>query len=238
MRTSHKNQQLTWFLIIFILITLGFFVPVSNLNWIGLFIKGVIFVGVIYYFYTFIFSGYGLRSSVTQYKGVVDTELNSVTNGDKGDSTQENFSGFGKAFRSFASDYVTMIKNASGIDCVAIYLQKGKEGVEFQVGIAGEDLITSRLMITNDSLIYEVINRASSVLESNLPIGITMGGMPQVEIRSFLGVPMIYQDEVVGVLALGSCTMNDFRDDDVALMQQREKLITQVMVNYHRGLRW
>ena len=238
MRTSNKNQQLTWFLIIFILITLGFFVPVSNLNWIGLFIKGVIFVGVIYYFYTFIFSGYGLRSSITQYKGVVDTELNSDTIGDKGDSTNGNFSGFGKAFRSFASDYVTMIKNASGIDCVAIYLQKGKEGVEFQVGIAGEDLITSRLMITNDSLVYEVINRASSVLESNLPIGITMGGMPQVEIRSFLGVPMMYQDEVVGVLALGSCTMNDFRDDDVALMQQREKLITQVMVNYHRGLRW
>ncbi len=237
MRISDKNQQLTQFLIIFILISLGFFVPVSNLNWIGLFIKGIIFVGLIYYFYSLIFSGYGTRDFVSQKGREVDTELN-IHNIEDQISSDESFTGFGKAFRSFASDYVTMIKNASGIDCVALYLQKGKEGLEFQVGIAGDQLINSRLMITHDNLVYEVLSRSTSILESNLPIGITMGGMPQIEIRSFLGVPMMYQEEMVGVLAMGSCTMNDFREDDIALMKQREKLITQVMVNYHRGLRW
>jgi len=236
-RISNKNQQLAQFLIIFILISLGFFVPVSNLNWIGLFIKGIIFVGLIYYFYSLIFSGYGNRDFISQKSGEIDTEL-SINNIDDRISLEEDFTGFGKAFRSFSSDYVRLIKNASGINCVALYLQKGKEGLEFQVGIAGDQLIDSRLMITHDNLVYDVLSRANSVLESNLPIGITMGGMPQVEIRSFLGVPMMYQEEMVGVLAMGSCTMNDFREDDIALMKQREKLLTQVMVNYHRGLRW
>lgn len=240
MKTSNKNQQLTWFLIIFILLTLGFFVPVSNLNWMGLFLKGIIFIGIIYFFYIFLFSNssFIFRNSGSHYTQVVDKESNVDNIIDDRDSIGEKFFGFGKAFRNFASDYVKMIKNASGIDCVALYLQKGKEGVEFQVGIAADNLINSRLMITNDNLVYEVISRASSVLEANLPIGITMGGLPQVEIRSFLGVPMMYQNEIIGVLAMGSCTMNDFRDDDIALMKQREKLITQVMINYRRGLRW
>lgn len=237
MKTSLKNQQLTQFLIIFILITIGFFVPVSNLNWIGIFIKGIIFVSLLYFSYSLIFSNSRTQVSISNKKTEIETELN-VSNIEGRTTSEEDFTGFGKAFRSFASDYVKLIKNASGIDCVALYLQKAKEGLEFQVGLAADTLVDSRLMITNDSLVNEVLNRASSVLESNLPIGITMGGLPQIEIRSFLGVPMVHQDEIVGVLAMGSCTMNDFRDDDVILMQQREKLITQVMVNYHRGLKW
>ncbi|MFO7892005.1 MAG: GAF domain-containing protein [bacterium] len=237
MRTTNKNRQLTQFLIIFILITIGFFVPVSNLNWIGFFIKGIIFVSLLYYSYLLIFSSFRTQDSVSNKKSEIDTELN-VSNIEDSALSEEDFTGFGKAFRNFATDYVRLIKNASGIDCVALYLQKGNEGLEFQVGVAADTLIDTRLMITNNSLVYEVLNRASSVLETNLPIGITMGGLHQIEIRSFLGVPMIHQDEIVGVLAMGSCTMNDFRDDDIVLMKQREKLITQVMVNYHRGLRW
>lgn len=238
MRISSANQQLTLFLLSFLAVAIGFFVPVSTISWISIFIKIIIFLGLIYILYYLIFLTGKFVNENKIYENKNEYNSNSDNELIVSSIDIESNTGFGDAFHWYANEFVKLIKNASGVDCCALYLQKGKDGLEFLVGISNNDPVTNRLMISDDNLVYEVVQQKSPILESNLPIGTIMSGLPQIEIRSFIGVPMIYSNEIVGVLAVGSFTPDDFRDDDIKLMCQRGQIISQVMVNYHKGLRW
>ena len=58
------------------------------------------------------------------------------------------------------------------------------------------------------------------------------------EVRSFLGVPLIFQNVVLGVLAVGSNATENFGEEDLNFMQRCAGLVTRVMILSYKGLQW
>ena len=146
--------------------------------------------------------------------------------------------GFGDIFRSYSQDFLTVVRTAMVASNVGLYLQKGQQELEFTVGESEFGQVAEPVLVNEGSLIDNVVKQKTSLLEGNLPIGTSLDGMEEVEIRSFLGVPLILANQVVGVLAVGSEATENFGDEDKDFLIKCGKLLTQVMTVCHKGLRW
>jgi len=221
--------------ILLVVIGVGFFVPFSKTAWIGLLIKAGLFIGVISFAYYFYFD----PSHVVAW----NRDSSDIQGENSPDTTEEIFqegswSGFGEAFQWYYQEFIMVIRDALAASCVGLYLKKGQNNIEFQAGEYEQGQLNRRMLISENSLVDMVAKQKVSILEGNLPIGTELDGFGGLEIRSFLGVPLVWEEKIVGVLALGSDATESFSKEDEAFLCRCGNLLTQVMAVYHRGLRW
>jgi len=214
----------------------GFFLPVGSGNWLGLFIKVILFILIFLILYPFFFEAESLKIRIKK-SGPVEEELS--VDEDTGETAREReWKGFGETFRRYTEDFLTVIRSAVVASNVGLYLQKGKEGLEFHAGESEAGRWDRHVLIDDGSIIDHVAKDKVPVLEGNLPIGTVLDGLPGLEIRSILGVPLMWEGELVGVLALGGEATESFGAEDQEFLVKCGGLITKVMAACHRGIRW
>jgi len=229
-----KRQSFWVFLLFAVIVAVGFFSPVSGGAWWGYVGKGGLFLIVLFvFFYTFVSSAEDLPEKVNEKEDNPPAlEMLDKTPHD------ETPVGFGELFHSYYQEFLTVVRNAVVASGVGLYLQKGQQGLEFRAGESEFGRVERPVLIGEGSLVNNVAKQRISLLEGNLPVGTTLEGMEELEIRSFLGVPLILADEVVGVLAVGSEATENFGNEDRDFLDRCGRLLTQVMAVCHRGLRW
>lgn len=231
-----RKVQSVWIAaILLVVIGMGFFVPFSNTTWIGFLIKAGLFIGVISFAYYFYFDP---SRAVIIGRDSKNIDEQGSEAGSEDIFSEGQWSGFGEAFQWYYQEFLTVIKDALAASCVGLYLQKGHNSMEFQAGEYEDGRLDRRMLISENSLVDMVAKQKVSVIEGNLPIGTELDGFGGVEIRSFLGVPLVWEEKLVGVIALGSEATENFSKEDEIFLCRCGNLLTQVMAVYHRGLRW
>ena len=237
MRILIRKNLMMWIILLLFLATgVGFFLPVSGSGWSGFIGKGVLFLFVVFGFYTFLVVPSGKRFLLKE-SDIKEQESPVVETADE-DYCREEWEGFGEAFHLYYQEFLAVVRSAVVATCAGLYLQKGHDGLEFQGGENEDGHIDRRILINEDDLVGQVAKQKTPLREGNLPIGTNLAGIGGLEIRSFLGVPLIWEKEVVGVLAVGSEATNSFGQEDLEFLVQWGGLITRVMAICHRGLRW
>ncbi len=236
MKIPPRKRQSFWaFLLFAVAVSVGFFLPVSSGAWWGYVGKGGLFLVVLFvFFYTFVFTSEDLPERVNKEEEKKATGLEMSEE----NSHDETPTSFGEVFRLYYQEFLTVVRNAVVASNAGLYLQKGQEGLEFKVGESELGRIERPVLVSEGDMVDEVVKQRTSLLEGNLPIGTVLEGVEGPEIRSFLGVPLILANEVVGVLAVGSEATESFGDDDRDFLVRCGRLLTQVMAVCHRGLRW
>ncbi len=229
----NQNDQNLWIpLLVFIIVAIGFFVPISLSHWTGILIKGILFVLVFFIVYLFVLNGPSdifkapHRMDQTSSEEVVSKEL----------LDDENGVGFGKVLSHYIEEFLSIIRNMMVGNCVGLYLYQHREKLVFHVGENAYQRITEGQVVGKDSLIEQITNQRTPVLEDNLPIGSVLEGITDPEIRSFVGVPLIWKDNVVGALAVGGKTTGSFSQEDCDFLDRCGQLLTQVMAICYRGM--
>lgn len=237
MRILIRRNQLMWVILLLFLATgVGFFLPVSGSDWLGYVGKGVLFLFVVFGFYTILFVPAGKRFLLKE-SDIKEQEPSVVEVADE-EYRREEWEGFGEAFHLYYQEFLAVVRNAVVASCAGLYLQKGRVGLEFQGGENKDGHVEGQMIINEDDLVGQVAKQKTPLREGNLPIGTNLAGIAGLEIRSFLGVPLIWEKEVVGVLAVGSEATDSFGQEDLEFLVQWGGLITRVMSICHRGLRW
>jgi GAF domain-containing protein len=106
--------------------------------------------------------------------------------------------------------------------------ERGKLRIEF-FDTQGEGLKKGALVDIEGSLPGSVFSSKRPVLEQSIPQEARAANYyaRQVPVKSFLAVPVTVFGEVRGVLAVDSLAVQDFGDDDLELLKQYERLISQ-----------
>ena len=233
---STRKQALSIFLAFFVAVGVGFFVPISRDSWFGIVWKSALFVLVFAGLYSvfFIFRTEERSGSET---GLSRKSVDWLSQGEP-DTEESAWNGFGNAFQYFAQDLVSFVRGALVASCAGIYLKKGKDILEFHVGEIPEGILDRGSRIPPDDYVQRVFHQNEAVLESNLPVGTSMGGMSGVEIRSFLGVPLSSEQATAGVLAVGGEGAECFGEEDRDMLYRAGDLLIRVMDLCHRGIKW
>ncbi len=236
MRIPGKKNQTIWiFLCILVAMSIGFFIPVSSAGWIGYVIKSVLFLFIFIVLYILVIAED--RNTFTTEKKEPDTVAPEVTISDDAIMDGEVEEGFGEAFRYFYQEFVGVVQNSVAASWAGLYLRKG-DNLEFLTGENRDKTIQARMPVPNENIVSHVAEGNKSILEGNLPIGMTLAGIPNSEMRSFCGVPLEVSGQSVGVLAVGSEATENFSTEDQEFLLRCGKLITQVMSICRKGLHW
>jgi transcriptional regulator with GAF, ATPase, and Fis domain len=224
------------FLLLLIFIAVGFFLPVSRSGLWGFLFKGLLFLFVLFLFY-------GIWSNTGKETAARDDEAVSDRSADK-EQTDHDFEmgaqwkGFGEAFHWYSQEFLSMVRSALAATNAGLYLQREEDVLEFQVGESPHGKTDRKLVLKKGGLIHHVIKSGSRFINNELPGGTTLAGLGGLDIRSFMGVPLIWNEKMLGVLAVGSEAANNFSEEDATFLTHCGRLITQVMIVYHQGLRW
>jgi len=236
LKNSLKENHLWVFLLLLVTVGIGFFLPVSRSGWLGYVGKGILFIFVFLVFHAFSFvPGRIAVPRKKEDRGGEDSSSEVISEEvfQKGE-----WKDFGEAFRRYYQELLTVVRNAVAASCVGLYLKRGRDGLEFHAGEDDQGHVSRQASVVEGDLVDRVSKQKAVLLEGNLPIGTVLNGMPDSEIRSFLGVPLVWENEVVGVLAVGSEATESFGEEDRDLLVRCGRLVSQVMAVYHRGLRW
>lgn len=237
MKIPSRNDVRFWiFLLLLITTGIGFFLPVSSGNWLGFLGKGFLFLFIFFILYPFFFDVEWPSFPIRRAEKVDDEIIEETATIEMPDA--DEWRGFGIAFQQIAQEFLSIIRSAVVASSSGLYLQKGKDGLEFQVGDSDHGQWNRRFVVGEGTLIDHVAKQKIPVLEDNLPIGTGMDGIPGVEIRSFIGIPLLYEEEVIGVLAFGGETTESFGKEDEDFLVRCGGLISEIMSVCHRGLRW
>lgn len=232
-RTLNKNQLLGVFLVLSVMLAVGFFLPLGGSSWTGILIKGVLFITLFIALYSLIFDTRFERQADGPEK---EEEADSMPAKPERD---DGWSGYGVAFKQYSAALLGVIRSAVAVaSSAAFYLRKKDGSLELQAGESPSGILQERHRIRDDDLVERVVRQKGVILESNLPFGIHLAGLSGHEIRSFLGVPLMVRDEVAGVLAVGSDATGSFGEADENFLQRCSQLLVQVMTLCHRGLQW
>jgi len=234
LRHSQNHTSRPWIpLILLVVVAVGFFVPFSRSQFIGILIKGVLFIAVFVLIYGLFYrSGRAdIRSKRVEAESEVDDQI-------KDDESDQQWIGFGKAFRQYYQEFLEIVRQAFVASGAAFYLKRGSQDLEFQIGITEQDCFDQKMLVQANSLASHVMDRKHSFIEGRLALGTHLTGIQGFEIRSFLGTPLIWNKEIVGVLAIGSDTEDNFSEDDQTFLERCADLLTQMMMVYRQGLRW
>jgi len=118
---------------------------------------------------------------------------------------------------------VTEVKQAMKVDVSSVYLTdfESREHVLMLTdGLTVSDMSTVRLK-EGEGLVGLVAQRAESVNIANAledPRYAPVAGTGVEDCRAFLGVPIIYQRKVLGVLVVQCCRQSAFSEEDVAFL--------------------
>lgn len=234
MRYSQSHTIKPWIpLILLVVVAVGFFVPFSRSQFIGILVKGILFFAVFVVIYGLFYQSgrTGFQSRNIETESEVERQVSE-------EESEQQWIGFGKAFRQYYQEFLEIVRQAFVASGAAFYLMKGNQGLEFQIGITEHDCFDQKKLIQANSLAGHVIDRGQSFIEGHLALGTHLTGIQGFEIRSFLGTPLMWNKEIVGVLAIGGHTEDNFSEDDQAFLERCANLLTQMMMVYRQGLRW
>lgn len=238
LRMPRRENRLLWVYLLFLtLVAVGFFLPVSRSLWWGVLLKGILFLVVLLLLYHYLLTPSGIQFSVRR-EDQRDREVSAEEMGVERVFGEEAWCGFGEAFRRFCREFATVVRTAVVGSCVGLYLRRSGGELELQAGENDRSQTDRRTVVPEGCLEDHVAKHRAPLLEGNLPIGTVLAGVAGSEIRSFLGVPLIVEDRVVGVLAVGSDATESFGETDREFLIRCGGVITQVMAGYHRGLQW
>jgi GAF domain-containing protein len=231
-----KKKQLIWiFLLVLVAMGTGFFVPISTTRWIGYGIKSVLFLLIFVILYVSVIAGDSRSGESDRKESDIDTAKVRISDDTPKEGEQEE--GFGDAFRHFYQEFVGVVRSSVVASWAGIYLRKG-DTIEFLAGESKEKTIQSRMILSDEDIITRVADGTNPVMEGNLPIGMTFTGIPHSEMRSFLGIPILMDDQSVGVLAVGSEATESFGIEDQEFLTRCGKILVQVMAICRKGLHW
>ena len=229
-----NDQTVSVFLLLLFTVALGFFLPATTSG--GLIAKIILFVLFLVLLYFIVFGSEGMKFLL---KNITARAPDATTDAIPEEVPEDSqWSGFGDAFRVYVQELLSVIRSAVVASCAGFYVQRGNEGLEFNAGENEHGRWNRRMFIDEGSLVDHVAKQKVPILEDNLPIGTSMEGLPNSEIRSFLGVPLIRDDEIVGVLTLGSDATQSFGEADQEFLIRCGGLLTHGMAVCRRGLRW
>ena len=229
-----NDQTVPVFLLLLFTVALGFFIPATSSG--GLIVKIILFILFLVLLYLLVFGSDGMKFLLKKLAvRTQETMADAMPEEAVDDSL---WSGFGDAFRLYVQELLTVIRSAVVASCAGFYMQRGNDGLEFNAGENEHGHWNRRMFIDDGSLVDHVAKQKVPVLEDNLPIGTSLDGLPNAEIRSFLGVPLIRDDEVAGVLALGSNATQSFGEADQEFLVRCGELLSHVMTVCRRGLQW
>ncbi len=229
-----KDQRLWVFILLFIMIGMGFFVPISMNHWMGVLVKGSLFAVVFLISYVFFSTLDRMQflprqshqtDSPTQEK-ILLKEL----------PEDKNWTGFGKALSTFVGEFLSIIRSMMVGSCFGFYLYQNHERLEFHMGENEYQRITQRFLLTKDSFIEQIARQKTAVIENNLPIGTTLDGIGDSEIRSLIGCSLIWGNKAIGAIIVGGKTMGSFSNDDRDFLVRCGQLITHMMAICNQGL--
>ena len=234
--TIQRNQTGLIFVVLFLTIGIGFFLPISIGNGWGILVKIVLLIFIFLLLYVLFFQNEWIRIPFKGRERADDQTASAVA---AAELTQEGtWKGFGDAFYRYVQEFLSVVRQTFVASCAGLYLQKGQEGLEFEAGEDNHGQWSRRILVSEGTLVEHVAKQKIPILEDNLPIGTSLDGIPGTEIRSFLGIPLIWENEIVGVLALGGETTESFSVEDQDFLVIWSDLLKQVMALCHRGLRW
>jgi len=234
---ENKQQRLILFISVIMALIIGFFIPVSGNNLLMQVLKVLLFIGVFGVFYFLLFS-MQVQSVKTKFQRSEEPDKRAGVGMPGGVLQNESWSGFGGAFKKSYEDILFIVRDAVVANSAAIYLKTEPETYEMLAGLTGNEIIHPLATASREGLVDLITKSKEPLLESNLPIGTELDGFPNFEIRSFVGVPLIWSDEIVGVLGLGSSTAESFGEEDLNIVERCGNVITQIMAVCHRGLQW
>ena len=229
-----RKKWMRMFPLFFIAIGVGFFVPISGSSLLGFIGKASLLIFIFFYLYMYSSKeDSGSDKNIEPWKKDTFEESMPIHGEEK-----VPWIGFGDAFRLYSQEFLNVVQNAVVASSTGLYLKKGQDALEFEGGVNKHGFVDRRFVIGENNLVTEVAKQKSSIIEENLPIGTVLEGVIGSEIRSFVGIPLILENDVVGVLAVGSENTENFSKEDENFLTLCGRLITQVMVLCHRGLRW
>ncbi len=237
MNSPQNNGRLAWEILVIIpVIAVGFLMPAPQSRIVGLLIKGVLFAIAV--------AALVLSQRPGRWTSVLARPreermrreetiqpLNSEILGKK------SWDGFSVAFKQFYVQYLDLIRSAVVASCTGFYL-KSANGLILQAGLDSEGEISPKGSIREGGLVSQVADQKKAVLSGQLSPNTVMDGFTETTVQSFLGVPMLWEDELLGVLAIGSDTPDSFGDEDAEYLTRCARLLTETMSSFHRGLRW
>lgn len=238
--SENRHSLLIIYLVFVMIIGAGFFLPLAEAGWLGFVIKAILFLLVSCVVYYVVFQSEGNRAfqlvsvkgsdSSLKQSAVESPELQAVE--------QDGWQGFNEAFREYCSDFYTVVMQSLITDCIGLYMGNQHSDLHFFSGKIADDLLEGPRRINPNGVIELCFEKKESVLEGNLPIGSQLCGIDSCDIRSALAVPLMMQSSIVGVLAVGSMTVDHFSEDDIQILLRFGRLMTRVMAACYTGLRW
>ncbi|OVE79842.1 hypothetical protein BVY01_01355 [bacterium I07] len=233
-----KKLTLWIFILLLVAIGIGFFLPVPDGSWQSILGKIVLFFLVFIGLYYLLFNAKSQPIYTTEEERLDEDEPLTILSDDGEETEEQTWEGFSAAFRTLNLLFLSVIKDALVASNVAFFLKKTDGDLEFQAGENDHDQVQRRAPVTAGHIVEFVSKQKAPVLEGNLPIGVKLNALLDPEIRTFLGAPLIYCDDVVGVLAVGSEAVENFGNDDKQILSRYADLMSQAMTICHRGLRW
>jgi signal transduction protein with GAF and PtsI domain len=227
LKVPRRKDNQPWKVIFLFIIAVGFFLPLSAKGWLIIILKIFLFV---------LFIIYGFINQNTVSRTIHKKEHDEFSD-DSILGTKSEWSGFDEAFRVFYQRFLKIIRNAMVATYTGFYLKKSTDRFKLQAGEDEHGKVNISESVENNNLIGYVASQKKPILEGNLPAGTTIEEISQSEIRSFLGVPLILEEDVIGILVTASKVEGSFGEEDLRLMIHFSELLIQVMEVYYRGLR-
>lgn len=142
-----------------------------------------------------------------------------------------------EGFQWFYKEYLSLLRASMVASCVGLYLKK-QDSLILLGGDADEGYAGGSVVVPEGDLLETVGRQREPILEGNLPFGMHLSGYEGSQIRSFLGVPLLWGDKLAGVLAFGSQATESFSDEDKQFALRSGRLLTHAMALFYMGIHW
>lgn len=230
-----NGKSFVWIFLLLIACAIGFFIPVSQDARFTALFKVILFLGVM------VGMLYFMRSKEASFSAEEVEEETSIeikpVNGVQERVSNIPGGGFGTAFDIFSKKYLSVVRTAMAASVIGLFFRKNNDLIlewgEDRGGLL-EPCIFSPY--SDADLLGQVIQEKRTCFVSHLPSGFSFSHPKRHEIHSFIGVPLLFKDEVIGVLAVGSEAEGDFSEADSHLLEQFSAIFMDVLFTCRHGL--
>ncbi len=220
-----------------VIIVMGFFLPFSITHWSGLLIKSTLFILCAFLLlHTFPF----FEQIKEKFQYLRSNEIEDPFTEQSEDESPKDEKKIqpGEAFQWYLKEFLTVTRSVFVASCAGIYLNHGKQGLVFYGGATAAGFNEQKQCVPDGDLVDQLAKGRAAIIENNLPMNMQLTGFDETDIRSFMGVPLIWNNDLVGVLSLGSDTTETFNEEDKETLAHYAQMFTQVMLIYFQSLRW
>ncbi|RLE46911.1 hypothetical protein DRJ25_03500 [Candidatus Woesearchaeota archaeon] len=220
-----------------IALLVGFFIPSSANDILKQALKIILFISITAVFYFMLFSGSINLINLESAKS--NKNSHEATSGIPEQMMKnEAWKGFANAFSTSHDNLMHVIKDSVVAKYAVIYLRSGPDSFQNLVAIIENDIIHEPVNVKQDGVIDLILKKEESSIESNMPIGTTLNGFNEIEIRSLIGIPLVWSGDVVGILVVASDAAENFGEDDKKIIEHCSVVFTNLMTVCLRGKQW